>query len=620
MNAPHTPTDRHQLQQIVAGLTEGVILVDASQDIIWANPAALHMHGVEALSELGGTVDRYRETFRLQYRNHHKLSKGDYPIERVIAGEAFRDVVVEVTPPGADAPRWVHRVRSLVLTHPTGEPDCLVLILTDVSEQFEAEERFESSFNVNPAPAVICRLSDMLYVKVNRGFLHLSDLRRDQVIGRPFAEIDLFADADSREDALELVAQGRPVPQWEARLATADGTRAVIVAGQPIEIADKACMMFTFMDLEPRREAERALYETRAQTQADFETLYVETPVALHALDADGHIVTVSNRWLELLQYERHEVLDRPITDFLTPTAQTQYVDRMKTATPAGDAPLDAEYQFVKRSGVIADMLVCTRSGPDRHGTPVHVTAVLTDITDKKHGEERFAKAFSLAPVPMMLSDLERSTMIDANQAFLTMIRRPAAEVIRRPIEELDIWASRAEAVKFGDALMHRQAVRNLDVVIRAADETTVDCLLSLEFVSLQGARCALAVLQDITDRRRSEAQLFEALEAVMRDTSWFSRSVIEKLAHLRQANATMPAGPVFGDLTKREQEILAHLSQGQKDDQISNLLGLSRSTIRNHIAAIYAKIGVHSRGSAIIWARERGLVGPRQGSRARSE
>ena len=618
MKASRTPTDRHQLQQIVAGLTEGVILVDASQEIIWANAAALHMHGVETLPELGGTVDRYRETFRLQYRNHHTLSKGDYPIERVIAGEAFRDVVVEVTPPGADAPRWVHRVRSLVLTHPTGEPDCLALILTDVSERFEAEERFESSFNVNPAPAVICRLSDMLYVKVNRGFLHLSDLRRDQVVGRPFAEIDLFIDADHREDALGLVAQGRPMPQWEARLATADGTRAVIVAGQPIQIDDKPCMMFTFMDLEPRREAERKLHETQAQNRADFETLYVETPVALHALDEDGRIVTVSDRWLELLQYKRGEVLGRRITEFLTPPAKALYLDRTTTDTPDRQARRDVEYQFVKKSGTIADVLVCTRFGPDRHGMPVRTTAVLTDITDRKHGEERFAKAFSLAPVPMMLTDLEQSILVDANQAFTTMIGHPTVEVIGRSIGELDIWASGAEAARFGDALSCRQAVRNLDVVIRAADGTTIDCLLSMEFVSLQGARCALAVLQDITDRRRSEAQLFEAIEAVMHDTSWFSRGVIEKLAHLRQASPAMPAGPVLGDLTKREQEILAYLSQGQKDDQIGGILGLSRSTIRNHVAAIYAKIGVHSRGAAIIWARERGLVRPRQGSKPR--
>jgi DNA-binding NarL/FixJ family response regulator len=43
--------------------------------------------------------------------------------------------------------------------------------------------------------------------------------------------------------------------------------------------------------------------------------------------------------------------------------------------------------------------------------------------------------------------------------------------------------------------------------------------------------------------------------------------------------------------------------------------LNLSRSTVRNNITAIFGKIGVHSRSSAIVWARERGFTGGRAGS-----
>jgi hypothetical protein len=38
--------------------------------------------------------------------------------------------------------------------------------------------------------------------------------------------------------------------------------------------------------------------------------------------------------------------------------------------------------------------------------------------------------------------------------------------------------------------------------------------------------------------------------------------------------------------------------------------LGLSKVTVRNHVMAIYAKIGVNRRAAAVIWARERGLDG----------
>ena len=199
------PSSHRHLQQIVAGLSEGVIIVDGHQVITWANDAALTMHGVADLAALGATVDEYRARFQLKYRNNRRLTKGQYPIERIVSGEAFHDVVVEVTPPGADTPGWVHRVRSLVLTDDAGEPDYLVLILHDDTERFAAEERFESSFNVNPAPAVICRLSDRLFVKVNRGFLELTGFTRDDVINQGLAEIDILNGIENKAHVLDCI-------------------------------------------------------------------------------------------------------------------------------------------------------------------------------------------------------------------------------------------------------------------------------------------------------------------------------------------------------------------------------------------------------------------------------
>ena len=90
----------------------------------------------------------------MRYRDNHILKKSDYPLARVIAGETFSDVTVEVCAPGRDE-RWMHSIRSQVVTDADGQPDCLVLIITDVTEQYDA--RFESAFNANPADSTIGR-------------------------------------------------------------------------------------------------------------------------------------------------------------------------------------------------------------------------------------------------------------------------------------------------------------------------------------------------------------------------------------------------------------------------------------------------------------------------------
>ena len=260
---PRQRADRRQLQQIIAGLTEGVILVDPDQTIFWANEAALAMHGVERLEELGATVSEYRKKFELRYRNNHRLLPGDYPMDRVIAGEAFSDVVVAVAGAGEDDPQWVHRIRSLVLTDTAGDPDCLVLVLHDATEQFDAEQRFERAFGANPAPAIICRLSDLRYIKVNQGFLEMTGYAKEDLIGRSVYDVDVLENAENKELAIDRLNKGLTVPQMEAFFKLPDGgSKSVIVAGQPIEIGEENCMLFTFIDLEPRKKAEDALRQS----------------------------------------------------------------------------------------------------------------------------------------------------------------------------------------------------------------------------------------------------------------------------------------------------------------------------------------------------------------------
>lgn len=91
-------TNRRQLQQIISGLSDGVILAEVDQTILWANEAALTMHGVGDVMGLGANGQQYAERFALRYRNNHPVLTDNYPLARAAAGDEFSDVVVEVTP------------------------------------------------------------------------------------------------------------------------------------------------------------------------------------------------------------------------------------------------------------------------------------------------------------------------------------------------------------------------------------------------------------------------------------------------------------------------------------------------------------------------------------------
>ena len=80
---------------------------------------------------------------------------------------------------------------------------------------------------------------------------------------------------------------------------------------------------------------------------------------------------------------------------------------------------------------------------------------------------------------------------------------------------------------------------------------------------------------------------------------------------YVRRANRPSQAhGCGVADLTGRERDVLGLLAEGLADKEIAQQLGVSPNTVRNHVAALYSKIDVHSRGEAIVWARERGFAG----------
>lgn len=86
------------------------------------------------------------------------------------------------------------------------------------------------------------------------------------------------------------------------------------------------------------------------------------------------------------------------------------------------------------------------------------------------------------------------------------------------------------------------------------------------------------------------------------RQGDWFREqldTILPTVAPSRREDAGM---------TAREAEVLQFVASGSTNGQIADQLSLSTRTVENHIANIYAKIGVHGRVAAANWAREHGV------------
>ena len=224
-----------------------------------------------------------------------------------------------------------------------------------------------------------------------------------------------------------------------------------------------------------------------------------------------------------------------------------------------------------------------------------------------RQSEERFAKAFRLTPIPTILVRADDFQVTSVNEAFGRVFGQSEDRIVGRTLVEAGLWVTDAQRQAFEAALARAGYVLGIEVCLRHESGANLDCLLSAERIDINDTAFVLLVLQDITERKHTERELFDAIEAVMADTSWFSRGLIEKLANLRQPGSAGADGAA-PNLTVRERQILNLICSGLDDDAIARKLGLSRNTVRNHGAALYRKLGVHKRSEAIVWGRENGF------------
>ncbi len=99
--------------------------------------------------------------------------------------------------------------------------------------------------------------------------------------------------------------------------------------------------------------------------------------------------------------------------------------------------------------------------------------------------------------------------------------------------------------------------------------------------------------------KNMAPSELVQAIEQVHAGGAPMSMQIARKVvAHFQQIKS--PASEVE-KLTRREQEILALLARGYYYKEIAEQLGISLSTVRAHLHAVYEKLHVQSRTEAVV-------------------
>ena len=208
----------------------------------------------------------------------------------------------------------------------------------------------------------------------------------------------------------------------------------------------------------------------------------------------------------------------------------------LKKGYPEGHAALHAflSVPIISQGRIVAVIGVANKAADYDEADILQLTLLMDvawKVTERKkadealrENQEKFSKAFDSSPVAVTITLLENGQFLEVNKTFEKQTGYSRDEVIGKNGFELGLFSDPQAALLFRQAVAANGACSNFEISMLSKTGQKKIGLLSAEVIQFGGQSCILTVGEDITERRRVEAELGESVRIL---------SEVQQVAHI---------------------------------------------------------------------------------------
>ena len=137
-------------------------------------------------------------------------------------------------------------------------------------------------------------------------------------------------------------------------------------------------------EITKRKKAEKEL----SFSEERYRHIYHNTPVMLHSIDTEGIIIHVSDHWVEVMGYDREEVVGKQLISFFTPESKKYAINVVFPEFFSTGFCKDIPYSYIKKNGEIMDIMLSCYGVRDENGKVIRSLAVSVDVTEKNRAQK----------------------------------------------------------------------------------------------------------------------------------------------------------------------------------------------------------------------------------------
>jgi two-component system CheB/CheR fusion protein len=389
--------------------------------------------------------------------------------------------------------------------------DGVVMTFVDITELRRVQEQRAQLARIveSSQDAILGKTLEGVITSWNDGAERMYGYTAQEAVGR---SVDFIVPPDYLHELgpiFEKLRQGQRVEAFETERVGKDGRRMHVlltvsaVADATGRVTGASAIA---RDITDRKRAEEKLLES----QRELTDFLENATVALRWVGPDGVILWANRTELELLGYTREEYVGRNIADFYAdPEVIADLLERMGRREPLGEHEArmrakDGSLRYVQTSS----------NALWRDGELVHMRCFTRDVTERRWAERaleesqrRLKALFDNAQDAILLSD-DEGRSVDANPAASELIGYSLEELRQRVLWDLtdgaDLYHARAQ---WKDLLATGRQTGELTLLRKDGGRVAVEYRAVANV--LPGLH--LAILNDVTERKRTEEALKEA-------------------------------------------------------------------------------------------------------------